>query len=186
MPPLHTLPLRAPASRMAFVGAAALGLALLAHPASAGPLSGTPRTVERPTDAPASAPAAEPEAGKVTFAPSENPPLGEIVWVSPDGNQAVLYLDRGLTVSRGKLLTRDSSLALTALVQPVGLRRGRAVGVRILSGSAAEGDQVILPGPTYRKQIDPDGLDENESDQPSKPDRPRVPPKPIEFKGRRS
>ena len=88
------------------------------------------------------------------LAASENPVVGTVVWSDPVAREAVVRLSDPAPLPAGFLVARNSSLANQAIMKATEIRRGRTVGVRILAGSTAEGDVVVVPGPRLRTEIE--------------------------------
>jgi hypothetical protein len=85
---------------------------------------------------------------------SENSIIGTVLWVDSVSREAVIQLSANTAPPPDRLISRGKDLTHTAILVPLGIRRGSTVGVQVLAGSPARGDEVVAPGPMLLKQIE--------------------------------
>ena len=85
---------------------------------------------------------------------SPNAVVGAVRWADPVSREAVVRLFDESPPPGEFLVARDESLESTAVLSPTDIRRGRTLGVRIISGLPAPGDIVVSPGPKLREEIE--------------------------------
>lgn len=70
--------------------------------------------------------------------------IGKIVWYDPQKRQVVVELTNRFLNPQEALVSRDKDNTVTALLNPTGLRRGKAVGCIVEYGTPYVGDEVVL------------------------------------------
>ena len=101
-----------------------------------------------------SSPSGTPRGIRSPLAASENPVVGTVVWSDPVAREAVVRLSDATPLPSGFLVARNSNLTHRAVLKATGIRRGRTIGVRILAGLPEDGDEVVVPGPRLRAEIE--------------------------------
>lgn len=79
--------------------------------------------------------------------------VGEIVQVDEDARTAVVLVHGSGIIPRGLLVVRNPRMEPTAILESTPLQRGNLLGVGLVDGVPAIGQEVIIPGPALMTRI---------------------------------
>ena len=88
-----------------------------------------------------------------TYRPSVHASIGQVAWVDPGKQRAIILLRLNQEVVNAVLVSRNRDLEFTAVLQPIGFRRERSVAVWISSGSPMQGDDVFPADASLSKKV---------------------------------
>jgi hypothetical protein len=78
-----------------------------------------------------------------TLEPSPHTRIGNIIQFDPSSATVVVRLDQRDTTLSEELFVRNKRLEIVAVVQPTGIRTGNSVGMVVIRGEPAPGQEVV-------------------------------------------